>query len=993
MAVSSGCSILVGREAESAVLREALRLTGSAAQVVEVVGEPGIGKTRLMAELADQARRQGLRTITGRATEFEQDVPFAPLVEALDDHARHTGGAPPAPAELRPLENVLLAGPGPDDSAVARFRSMRALRRALEELAAPSGLVLLLDDVHWADPSSVDLLEFLLRRPPVGRVLLAVAYRPAQVPARLAAALAAGQSRVHRLRLAPLREPDVAALLGGDVRAARVRQLHRLSGGNPLYLEALRRSEPDLGPGAGPTAPPAGLPPTGLSAAGVPADGFLADWFSPDGFSGDEFSADGFSGDGFSGDGGDGPRTEPVVDAVELPPEVRAALLADLAAVGELDRAVAAAAAVCGYEIEPALLAAVAQLPPPATLRSIDALTSRAVLQPVPGTGRFRFRHPLVRQVVYASTPAGWRLGAHARAAEHLTSVGAPPRARAHHVARSASPGDTAAADTLVAAARSVGTQAPATAVAWLRAALRLLPANAPSEHGDLLMYLAGRQAAGGRLADARATMGAVLDRLPIGHPQRADAVAWTATLLRLLGQTDDARLLLADELARLPDRDAPDALHLSLQLATYGVMQGRLREAGELLHRVTALGPGTAPARIAAALQQMTGYGSPGEPAPGQLIDTVADEDIARQIDLFAWLCWSGLYLDGPHESLRRLHRCRRVAVAAGHGYILPYLLSAQAFAQARLAGIGAARHTAEEATTIARLLGADEPLALALLTECWLLRCAGAYEEAVAVGEQAVAAATSSRVWLATARAMLSFARIAAGDVEGGRDAMVAAGGGPQLPDLYPHNRLVACSVLAESAAARGLPAEAARWAELAEQVADPGRDVGRGLALLTRAYTRSAAEPAAAAALAATAASVLVDAELLMEAGRAWMLAAACHGRAGDLSTARRCVEQALACYADDAAVGPRREALAVRHGLGLDDDAAAPGIELTEQETPIAELIAAGRSDVEIANRLFLSVRTVQTRVAQICAKAGGADRATAAARLARILPPR
>ncbi|GAB1640717.1 ATP-binding protein [Krasilnikovia sp. MM14-A1259] len=955
MAVSSGCSTLVGREAESAILGEALRATTGSAQVVEVVGEPGIGKTRLLAELAEQARRQGFHTITGRATEFEQEVPFAPLVEALDDHVRRDGSGPrDATVDLQPVHDILggllaaPAGPGADDSAVQRFRSMRALRRALETLADPAGLVLLLDDVHWADPSSVDLLEFLLRRPPVARVLLAVAYRPAQVPARLAAALTAGQSHVHRLRLAPLREPDVRALLGAGADTVRVRQLHRLSGGNPLYLEALRRA--DLAPGRDGPAD---------AAATVPE--------------------------------ADGEAVDDLIGEPELPPEVRAALMSDLAAVGELDRAVAAAAAVCGYEIEPALLAAVAQLPADATLRSIDALTGRYVLQPVPGAGRFRFRHPLIRQVVYASTPAGWRLGAHARAAVYLAQVGAPPRVRAPHVARSASPGDTEAAGTLVAAARAVGVQAPATAVEWLRAALRLLPATMLDERTDLLTYLAGRQVAGGRLDDARATMGAVLDHLPGGHPRRADAVAWTGTLLRLLGRPDDARMLLADELARLPGRAAPDALDLCLQLATYGVMQGRLREAGELLHRVIELGPGTAPARIATALQQMTGYGSPDAAAPGHLIDALADEDIARQIDVFAWLCWSGLYLDGPHESLRRLHRCRRVAVAAGHGYILPYLLAAQAFVEARLARIGAARRTAEEGTTIARLLGADEPLALALLTECWLLRCAGAYPEAIAVGEQAVAAATSSRVWLATARAMLAFARIAAGDVDGGRDAMVAAGGGAPLPDLYPHNRLIACSVLAEAAAGRGHPAEAARWADLAEQVADPGRDVGQGLAALTRAYARSQTEPAAAARQATTAAALLVRAELLMEAGRAWQLAAAAHGRCGDLSAARGCVEHALAIYADDGAAGLRREALDLRHRLGLDDDSPA-GFELTARETEIAELIAAGRSDVEIANRLFLSVRTVQTHVAQICAKAGAADRSAAASRLARILPP-
>lgn len=949
---------MIGREAEWRTVTDALGALEHGSQVIEVVGEPGIGKTRLLAELAGHARELKLLTLTGRATEFESELPFALLTEALDDHVRLHGEELRAglPADdVRRLGEILdglragpAASPASPGGAAERYRSLRALRRLLETIAEPDGLVLILDDVHWCDPATTDLIDYLLRRPPAGPVVLALAYRPAQAPARLAAALAAGHAGpLHRrLALAPLPEADVTRLLGPGADARDAAYLFRLSGGNPLYLDALRRC--------------------GTTALGAART-----------------------------------RDDPDPALAALPAEVRAALGAEWESVGPDSRLLASAAAVGGDESEPALLAEVAELPMPAVLRCLDELVARDLVQVVAGTGRFRFRHPLVRHVVYASAAAGWRLAAHARAAAYLERVGSPPRARAHHVARSAAVGDTGAAVTLVSAARAVGTQAPATAAEWMRTALRLLPGDTAGAglppRAELVTYLAERQAASGNLAEARQSMGVVIDELlPAGHPARPPAVAYTGVLIRLLGRHEEAQALLTAELDHRPDADNSDVL---LQIATYALMQGRLGETDERLCQVIACDPGGTAAAIAHAMRPMTGYasgpaGRSGEPPPSAaaLLDTLGDDDIARRLEVFAWLCWSGLETQGPSDSLRLLLRCRQVAVQAGQSFVLPYLLAMQALMQARLGRIGDAMRAVDEAIAIARLLAADEPLALALLTQCWLQRCAGDLAAAIATGEQAVAAASVSRGWLATAQAMLAFCRIVAGDVRRGAADLVAAGRGPELAALYPHNRLIACTVLSEVAAKIGEPESPAHWADLAERIAGSGHRAGRGLAMLARVYAVGA-EPSragAAADLAERAGALLAEAELPLVAGRAWLTAAGLRLRAGDEPSA-------LAALARAEEIGERTDAADFHASIRrlsrrLRPDASPPVVtgaaELTRREGEIAALIATGLSNAEIAGELFVSVRTVETHVSRIYAKLGVATRAAAVSRLAR-----
>src|SRR5919199_2484197 len=244
--------ILVGRAAELHAVDGALTdLRRAAARPLVVEGEPGIGKTRLLGELASRAAAGGCTVLSGSATELEHDLPFWLFVDALDESVARPDSRVLAPADddLRAeLAQVLpsMAGQVSDERPVVqdeRYRTHRAVRELLERLAARRPLVLILDDVHWADPSSAELLIGLLRAPPDAAVLLALAMRPHNVPGRLAGAIARAerQGSLQRLRLRGLAPSEATALLGDGIDAAQAQALYAQTGGNPFYLEQLRR--------------------------------------------------------------------------------------------------------------------------------------------------------------------------------------------------------------------------------------------------------------------------------------------------------------------------------------------------------------------------------------------------------------------------------------------------------------------------------------------------------------------------------------------------------------------------------------------------------------------------------------------------------------------------------------------------------------------------------------------------------------------------------
>jgi len=189
------------------------------AAFLEVLGEPGMGKTALLAELRAAAADRRARVAGGKATEFER-LPFAMFSDAFGD-----------------AWTDLLAYVDTPDGRAALYRSARSLL---------PGTVLVLDDVHWADEASVELIEHLLRHPPDGPAVLAMAYRPRQLPDRLATAFSAlgREDWWRRIEVGPLTPAEAAQLCGESVPAARRAELFLASGGNPFYLDALLRLDP-----------------------------------------------------------------------------------------------------------------------------------------------------------------------------------------------------------------------------------------------------------------------------------------------------------------------------------------------------------------------------------------------------------------------------------------------------------------------------------------------------------------------------------------------------------------------------------------------------------------------------------------------------------------------------------------------------------------------------------------------------------------------------
>ena len=208
--------------------------------------------------------------LVGRGSELERDLPFGMWVAALDDHVAALGADRVEALvgdRAAELARVLPSAAGSRDVALGglqdeRFRAHRAVRALLVGLAVRRPVVLLLDDIHWADDASLELIVHLLRRPAPARILIALAFREGQLPASVLAALEASarESSVGELRLAPL-SADEADAAHGRGRAARPSA--RRSTARAAATRSTCRSWPAVAAG--------GAAPFGDAVVGVPA--------------------------------------------------------------------------------------------------------------------------------------------------------------------------------------------------------------------------------------------------------------------------------------------------------------------------------------------------------------------------------------------------------------------------------------------------------------------------------------------------------------------------------------------------------------------------------------------------------------------------------------------------------------------------------------------------------------------------------------------------
>jgi dienelactone hydrolase/predicted Ser/Thr protein kinase len=257
---------LVGRRDPLRRLIERLDgLMAGAGGVVLVSGEPGIGKTRLLDETVAIARMRGLQVLTGRCHETDTAIPYLPIADALEAYAR--GCAPEtwqrliqtAGPELHAVLSDSVLKHNPFGSAVVRpetstlltvqadMRPTRALRNLLNEVAKEAPVLVVIDDLHWADPPSLELIHHLALHTREMPVLILGAYREIELDrghplSRLLVDLnrerLLGRERVRRLSVAETGE-FLTHLLGGAPPDGFAELIHEQTEGNPFFIEEL----------------------------------------------------------------------------------------------------------------------------------------------------------------------------------------------------------------------------------------------------------------------------------------------------------------------------------------------------------------------------------------------------------------------------------------------------------------------------------------------------------------------------------------------------------------------------------------------------------------------------------------------------------------------------------------------------------------------------------------------------------------------------------
>ena len=930
----------MGRRAELAALYGLV--DAGAPAVAEVVGEPGIGKTGLLDALAGHARTAGWLVLRGRAAEFEGRVPFGLVSDALDDRL---GGPGPAGLDGADLLLVRSLRTGPPEP-VERYRVHRAVSAALEALARPAGLALILDDLHWADDGSTELVEFLLRHPAHGRLLLVVAHRPRQTPDRLRAALAraAQDGAMTRIALGPLTPADVDELCAGEDPDRR-RRLHAVSGGNPFYLRALAAQDGDPAP----------------AASGVAGD---------------------------------------------VPEPVRAALLAELARLTPRQLLVTRACAVAGDRAEAGLIAYTAGLDLAEVLPLLDVVAAHDVLRPVPPGGRFEFRHPLVRRVAYDAAGAGWRIGAHTRAIAALRAAGAPAAELAHHVERSAQRGDADAVEVLRDAGAAALHRSPAVAAHWLRTALRLLPDDpaAVLTRLDLLGMTARALALSGRLADSRDALHELRRLLPAELAElRAQATAYGAAVERLLGRHAEARAQLLGALAELPDPDGPAALALQLGLATGVAMRadpGLERDWPGTALATARRRDDRAAIACSLALSVVTAHmnGRADETVTAWLdecaavTDALPDGDLAPVVETFVWLASAEACQERLDDAARHLARALAVSRTTGQSHVVSFihgLFGARHLLTGELAR--AAAHFEDELDA-AFLTGSDALRSLALRNQCMLAIVAGDADRALRLGREAVACAVDGQFGSALlAAGTLGGAHLLAGDPAKCVELMTGAGESPDLWVVDPVERSNWYHMLAAAEAALGNTKEAGEWADRAFAHA-AGLPRRTGLAYLARAYALLPDDPAAAAAAAGQAAKLLLGAGDRIAAGLADVVAGTAHAAVSEPDAAGPRFAAAVALFT--ACGAPHQVERALREQRRAGAAQAGPARRLTAREQVTLNLLAESLTAEAIARRLGITVGTVHKHLASLYRKLGTNDRLETVLRAQRLglLPP-
>jgi DNA-binding CsgD family transcriptional regulator len=954
---------LVGRRPQLEILEVALaQVSAGSAAAVELMGEPGIGKTRLLAELAGRADGLGHLVLSGSASDLDSDAPFGMFVDALDDYLRGLDPrrlallTEPVLAELATVFPALSSHAAGRDVALQheRYRSHQAVRELLEQLAHHQPLTLILDDAHWADAGSVELLGAMLRRLPAAPVLIAIAYRPRQLPKRLSIAFARAQRNgtLAHGELIALTRSEANELLGDVAASAERAGLYAESGGNPFYLQqlarALRRES------SRPTV-----------------------------------------------------RAAVSVSDTEVPQSVIDALAEELALLSETARGVLEGAAVAGDPFDPEIAAAAAAVAESVVLEAINELMSLDLLRGTDVPRRFRFRHPLLRRAVYESTPGGWRVAAHGRCANAIAALGGSAVARAHHVENSARRSDPAAIAVLREAGEAAADRAPAQAARWFGAALRLMAdSSPPAERRTMLTALAGAQMATGQFADAHSALLQALACLAEGEVTlRVALTAACAGLEQLLGRHDDAHSRLVGALATLDDRRSPQAAALLISLALDGCYRERYPdsrdwgvralEVAHILDDPPLMAAASAVTAFAAAFDGAVSEAEVYRAEAAELVDSMSDAQLALRLDTMAYLSGAEVYLDRFAEAIAHGNRGLAVARKTAQGELLPILIQALATGLLASGRLTEAAELLDGSIEGARVAGNDQTLAWSLLNRAFLGVYMGDFETAAAKGAESMeltAALDDSQV-STYAAVIMGCLSLEMGDPARAVELFTTSAGGDALPRIPGGWRANYLGFLTRCRLQLGQREKARLTARYAGDVAS-STGLGMARAWADRAAAAVAldagdAEAAAAGALASAAGCDAAGA--VVEAAISRVLAGRALALAGNTADAVTELEQA----AKHGAARARLEAEQELRKLGRTTyrrsrPGAGEGVaSLTGRELELARLVVDRRTNAEIAATLFLSQKTIETHLRNMFRKIGVTSRVELARAVERL----
>jgi len=243
----AGTPCLIGRTVERGRLAEAVRDVGTRGRlrVVAVLGEPGVGKTCLVGDLLDETRRAGGSVIEGRAFEGESARPYGPWIDGIRRLPQHLVGTTLG-AELAPLVPELGGATTAASSRERLFGAVVELLAARAHSAPP--VVVAIDDAHWLDEASVELLHYVVRMSRHRPILVVLAARAGEVsdngPVARALRSLRHDALLDEVTVEPLTRGDIGTLVAAMADGVDSEEVYVASGGNPLFAIEVVRALP-----------------------------------------------------------------------------------------------------------------------------------------------------------------------------------------------------------------------------------------------------------------------------------------------------------------------------------------------------------------------------------------------------------------------------------------------------------------------------------------------------------------------------------------------------------------------------------------------------------------------------------------------------------------------------------------------------------------------------------------------------------------------------